>query len=114
MCADYAVHRLAGAPAMTRADESPLSDAYPEPSHAIEISAALPVSLLPPGTDPDVVRDWFDSETIVTLPAPGASLAEAETAAADYRRAAGADNTRRAYRTAVARFTDWCHDHGQS
>jgi site-specific recombinase XerD len=99
---------------MTRAGESPLSDAYPEPSHAIEISAALPVSLLPPGTDPDVVRDWFDSETIVTLPAPAASLAEAETAAADYRRAARADNTRRAYRTAVARFTDWCHEHGQS
>jgi len=25
-----------------------------------------------------------------------------------------ADNTRRAYRTAVARFTHWCHEHGQS
>jgi site-specific recombinase XerD len=99
---------------MNAGGESPLSDPYLGPSHAIEIPAALPVPLLPPGTDPDVVRDWFDCETIVTLPAPAASLAEAEAAAADYRRAARADNTRRAYRTSVARFTDWCHEHGQS
>ena len=100
--------------ALNAGGESPLSDPYLGPSPAIEIPAALPVPLLPPGTDPDMVRDWFDSETIVTLPAPAASLAEAEAAAADYRRAARADNTRRAYRTAVARFTDWCHEHGQS
>src|SRR5690348_9361294 len=87
MCAGYAVHRLIGAPAMTAAGESPLPNANPGSSHAIEIAAALPVPLLP-GTNPDVVRDWFDSETIITLPAPAASLAEAEAAAADYRRAA--------------------------
>ena len=68
---------------------------------------ALP-SRLPDGSDPDEVRDWFDLETIVDLPAPAASFAEAEAAAADYRRAGRADNTRRAYRAAVARFTDWC------
>jgi integrase len=67
----------------------------------------------PPGSDPDEVRDWFDRETIVSLPAPAASFAAAEAAAADYRRAARADNTRRAYRAAVAHFTDWCAAHAQ-
>jgi integrase len=60
------------------------------------------------------VRDWFEIETIVGLPAPAASFAEAEAAAADYRRAARAENTRRAYRAAVAVFTDWCAVHRQT
>src|SRR5271169_5743305 len=68
----------------------------------------------PAGADPDQVRDWFELETIVELPAPAASFAAAEAAAADYRRAARADNTRRAYRAAVAAFTDWCAAHGQT
>ena len=71
-------------------------------------------SRLPAGADPDEVRDWFEFETIVELPAPALSFAEAEAAAADYRRAARADNTRRAYRAAVARFTDWCYEHRQT
>ena len=50
-------------------------------------------SRLPAGADPDAVRDWFELETIVELPAPALSFAEAEAAAADYRRAARADNT---------------------
>jgi hypothetical protein len=70
--------------------------------------------LLPAGADPDEVRDWFEFETIVSLPAPAASFAEAEAAAADYRRAARADNTRRAYRAAVDRFTEWCAAHAQT
>jgi site-specific recombinase XerD len=70
--------------------------------------------LLPAGASPDEVRDWFEFETIVSLPAPAASFAEAEAAAADYRRAARADNTRRAYRAAVARFTEWCTAHAQT
>ena len=64
--------------------------------------------------DPDAVRDWFELETIVELPAPAASFAEAEAAAADYRRAARAENTRRAYRAAVAQFTEWCAAHAQT
>ena len=60
------------------------------------------------------MRDWFEFETIVDLPAPAASFAEAEAAAADYRRAARAENTRRAYRAAVARFTEWCAAHRQT
>ena len=71
-------------------------------------------SRLPAGADPDEVRDWFEFETIVELPAPALSFAEAEAAAADYRRAARADNTRRAYRAAVARFTEWCYEHRQT
>jgi integrase len=69
--------------------------------------------MLPTGSDPDEVRDWFEFETIVSLPAPAASFAEAEAAAADYRRAARAENTRRAYRAAVAAFTQWCAAHAQ-
>jgi integrase len=67
----------------------------------------------PAGADPDEVRDWFELETIVELPRPAASFAEAEAAAADYRRAARADNTRRAYRSGVAAFTEWCAVHAQ-
>jgi integrase len=66
------------------------------------------------GADPDEVRDWFELETIVALPPPAASFAEAEAAAAEYRRAARAENTRRAYRAAVAAFTDWCMAHRQT
>ena len=77
-------------------------------------AGAAVAARLPPGADPDAVRDWFDLETIVELPAPALSFAEAEAAAADYRRAARADNTRRAYRAAVARFTDWCAIHRQA
>jgi integrase len=69
---------------------------------------------LPAGADPDEVRDWFELETIVDLPMPAASFAEAEAAAADYRRAARADNTRRAYRSGVAAFTEWCAVHMQT
>jgi integrase len=64
----------------------------------------VPSSRLPDGADPD----WFALETIVDLPAPALTFAEAEAAAADYRRAARAENTRRAYRAAVAAFTEWC------
>src|SRR5271169_535583 len=71
-------------------------------------------SRLPDGADPDEVRDWFEFETIVDLPAPALTFAEAEAAAADYRRAARADNTRRAYRAAVGRFTEWCAAHRQT
>jgi integrase len=42
-----------------------------------------------------------------------ASFGDAADAAAQYRRASRAENTRRAYRAAVARFTDWCAAHTQ-
>ena len=51
---------------------------------------------------------------LADLPPPAVSFAEAEAAAAEYRRAARAENTRRAYRAAVAAFTDWCAAHAQT
>ena len=99
---------------------NPASDdnAMPARTGAERSTSAMAVTgiapRLPPGADPDAVRDWFDIETIVSLPAPALSFAAAEAAAADYRRAARADNTRRAYRTAVARFTDWCAEQAQT
>src|SRR6202007_810768 len=68
---------------------------------------------LPAGASPEDVRHWFDLETIAELPAPVASFADAADAAAHYRRASRAENTRRAYRAGVARFTDWCAVHDQ-
>jgi site-specific recombinase XerD len=69
---------------------------------------------LPTGATPEDVRHWFDLETIVELPAPVASFADAAEAAVQYRRASRSENTRRAYRSAVARFTDWCANHGRT
>jgi integrase len=69
---------------------------------------------LPPDAAPEDVRHWFDLETIVELPAPVAGFADAAEAAAQYRRASRSENTRRAYRSAVARFTDWCAIHGRT
>ena len=71
-----------------------------------KFSAPLPV-----GAAPEDVRHWFDLETIVELPAPVASFADAADAAAQYRRASRSENTRRAYRSAVARFTEGCAVH---
>jgi site-specific recombinase XerD len=69
---------------------------------------------LPADAAPEDVRHWFDLETILELPAPGASFDDAGDAAAQYRRASRAENTRRAYRAAVARFCDWCAIHGRT
>jgi integrase len=105
--------RAAARPANAAGDQAiaggPSSDRNIPPSAATGMAP-----LRRPGADPDEVRDWFEFETIVSLPAPAASFAEAEAAAADYRRAARADNTRRAYRAAVARFTEWCTAHAQT
>ena len=68
----------------------------------------------PAGAAPDSVAHWFDLETILALPAPIASFADAAEAAAQYRRAARSENTRRAYRAAVARFCAWCAEHRQN
>ena len=65
------------------------------------------------GAAAEDVRHWFDLETIAELPAPVASFADAADAAAQYRRASRSENTRRAYRAGVARFTEWCAAYGQ-
>jgi integrase len=82
-----------------------------------ERSAAAPEKFsepLPADAAPEDVRHWFDLETIVELPAPVASFDDAADAAAQYRRASRSENTRRAYRSAVARFCDWCRVHGRT
>jgi site-specific recombinase XerC len=68
----------------------------------------------PAGAAADDVAHWFDLETIVELPAPITSFADAAEAATQYRRASRAENTRRAYRAAVARFCAWCAENRQS
>ena len=93
---------------MTADGKSALTMVLPAPT------AATLAPRLPTGTDPDAVRDWFEFETIGDLPASALTFAAAEAAAADYRRAARAENTRRAYRAAVARFTHWCAAHRQT
>jgi site-specific recombinase XerD len=87
-------------PAILPAAEAPGSEKFPAPSSA--------------GAAPEDVRHWFDLETIVELPAPLAGFNDAADAAAQYRRASRSENTRRAYRSAVARFCDWCAIHGRT
>jgi site-specific recombinase XerD len=92
-------------------DDAAVPTILPAPSAAGAEDFSAP---LPAGTAPEDVRHWFDLETIVELPAPVASFDDAADAAAQYRRASRAENTRRAYRSAVARFCDWCRAHGQT
>jgi integrase len=82
-------------------------------SHPSAVGAGKFSGDRPAGT-PDDVAHWFDLETILELPAPVASFTDAADAAAQYRRASRAENTRRAYRAAVARFCDWCTAHTQT
>jgi site-specific recombinase XerD len=86
------------------------------PAIVPELSAGSEAVCAPAPADatPEEVQRWFDLETIVELPAPIASFADAADAAAQYRRASRSENTRRAYRAAVARFTQWCAVHGQA
>ena len=62
----------------------PDGQSVPEPAIAV-VPAAVADTLAGPRSraEPDDVREWFDLETIVNLPAPAASFAEAEVAAAD-------------------------------
>jgi integrase len=92
-------------------DDTAVPVILPEPRAAGSGKLSAP---LPADAAPEDVRHWFDLETIVELPAPVASFADAADAAAQYRRASRSENTRRAYRSAVARYTDWCAVHGQT
>src|SRR5215469_5845529 len=92
-------------------DDTAMPAILPEPAATGADKFAVP---LPAGASPEDVRHWFDLETIAELPAPVASFADAADAAAQYRRASRAENTRRAYRAGVARFTEWCAAHGRT
>jgi integrase len=89
-------------------DDAIMPAILPEPPAAGAETFSMP---LPAGAAPEDVRHWFDLETIVELPAPVANFDDAADAAAQYRRASRSGNTRRAYRSAVARFTEWCAVH---
>jgi hypothetical protein len=93
---------------MMQPDDTAIPAILPEPPAPVreEFSASLPA-----GAEPEDVRHWFDLETIVELPAPIAGFADA---AAQYRRASRSENTLRAYRSAVARFTGSCAAHGRT
>jgi site-specific recombinase XerD len=96
---------------MTPPDDTAVPAIMPEPPAPVSDKVSAP---LPAGAAPEDVRHWFDLETIVELPAPVAGFDDAAEAAAQYRRASRSENTRRAYRAAVARFTDWCALHAQT
>ena len=55
-----------------------------------------------------------DKIAVLSIDDSGKFSKQSEAAAANYRRAARADNTRRAYRAAGARFTEWCAVHRQT
>jgi len=74
---------------------------HPDPTHAAADKPGRTAQPWPAGAAPEDLQHWFDLETILELPVPIASFADA---AAHYRRAARSENTRRAYRAAVARF----------
>jgi len=93
------------------ADDSTIPLILPDP---LATGAENSAGFGPAGAAPDSVAHWFDLETILALPAPIASFADAAEAAAQYRRAARSENTRRAYRAAVARFCAWCAEHRQN
>lgn len=52
-----------------------------------------------------------DKIAVLSIDDSGKFSKQSEAAAANYRRAAWADKMRRAYRAAVARFTEWCPVH---
>jgi integrase len=68
----------------------PVSLPQPSPAGSDKIPGQGPA-----GAAPEDVQHWFDLETIVELPAPVASFADAADAAAQYRRASRSENTPR-------------------
>jgi site-specific recombinase XerD len=92
-------------------DDATMPAILPEPRQGGAEKFSMP---LPAGAAPEDVRHWFDLETIIELPAPVANFDDAAEAAAQYRRASRSENTRRAYRAAVARFTEWCAVHDRT
>ncbi len=71
-------------------------------------AAALPIPSAPKGGPPAAVRQWFDQVTEILLPSAALSLADERDAAEAFQRYAKSENTRRAYRTAVAAWCHWC------
>jgi site-specific recombinase XerC len=62
----------------------------------------------PLGADPAAVKNWFDGMVEAEPPLLDGSLAAERDAAEAYARMAKSENTRRAYRSAVRAWCDWC------
>ncbi len=57
------------------------------------------------------VQHWFNALADEPLPSPDGTLDSARRAATAYARLAKADNTRRAYRTSIRAWCNWCDHH---
>ena len=75
---------------------------------------ALSVPPAPKGGTPAAVRQWFNGATEVILPAAADTLGAEQDAAEAFQRLAKSENTRRAYRAAVAAWCGWCAARGVS
>src|SRR3978361_1054361 len=88
------------------------------PEDALPTSTTLGLAeILPPtrpaplGHPPAPLRAWFDGVAEAELPAYDGTLGRARLAAEAYARRAKSDNTRRAYRSGVRAWCDWCDRH---
>jgi hypothetical protein len=80
-------------------DDAIATPIWPDPAATSSHRVTAPV---PAGAAPEDVRHWFDLETILELPTPTTGFDQAAEAVAQYWRASRSENTRRAYRAAVA------------
>ncbi len=74
----------------------------------LNAAPVLPVPSAPKGGTPAAVRKWFDEVADVMLPEVAGTLTAERDAAVAFQRLAKANNTRRAYRAAVAVWCAWC------
>jgi site-specific recombinase XerD len=82
----------------------------PAPPAAL-VQMALGIGPAPVGRSPDHVRIWFDAVAAAAVPEPDGRLATSREAAETYARRPQAGNTRRAYRSGVRAWCDWCEVH---
>ncbi|MDD2878649.1 MAG: site-specific integrase [Acidiphilium sp.] len=103
-------------PTPDSASDHPQEDPETTP-HALPTASAIAMTPPRAATDsPETMGDqlsaWFDDLTTPTMTTSDGSLAAARQAATDYARLAKAENTRRAYRSAVRAWCAWCDHHG--
>jgi site-specific recombinase XerC len=75
------------------------------------LTVIRPARLLPPppaGADAKLVRAWFDDAVETAEPEMDGTLGAEREAAQAFQRMAKAENTRKAYRSAVRAWCDWC------
>ena len=75
------------------------------------VGALVVVAPPSPSDGPAAVASWFEASLAAALPALDGTLAAERGAAVAYARLAKAENTRRAYRSAVRAWCAWCDRH---